>query len=103
VGSWSRAVASWKTLFTVLYSGSWSSVTPPKGIVNANANVLVATCIALAEINADEGAFTFAVNSVSTNVDTVRKIQIHIQAALLGDEFLGRISYQANVLIRKAS
>lgn len=74
-----------------------------KGIVDGNTSLLAATYVSLTSIASDDSTeVTFAVNTVSTSVDTVGRIQLHIQAALQGDATLSSIAYQANILIQKA-
>ena len=75
-----------------------------KEIVNGNKNLIAATYVSLSSIAADDDTeVIFAVNSVITEVIRDGTIQLHIQAAVLGDVTLNSISYQANILIHKAT
>lgn len=80
-----------------------------KGIANGNQELLAATYVSLASITFDDEepaidfapAFTAAVDSVDTSVDTDGRIQVHVVFGLQGDTTINRVSYQANILVQK--
>ena len=69
----------------------------------------LATCVSLAGITYDDEepaidhppAFTAAVDSVETTVDSDNRIEVHLVVGLPGDTTIDRISYQVNILIQK--
>jgi hypothetical protein len=79
-------------------------------IVNGNKALLAATYVSLASITYDDEepaidavpAFTAAVDSVDTTVDSDNRIQVHLVVGLQGDTTIHRISYQVNILVQKA-
>lgn len=84
-----------------------------QGIVDDNKDLLAATYVSLASITYDDeeditnplpaSAFTAAVDSVDTTVDTDDgRIWVHVVVGLQGDTTIHRIAYQANILVQKA-
>jgi hypothetical protein len=75
--------------------------------------LLAATYVSLASVTYDDEeditnplsapAFTAAVDSVDTTVFGDNRIQIHLVVGLQGDTTIHRVSYQANILLRRAA
>lgn len=81
-------------------------------IFDENTTLLAATYVSLASITYDDEedianplsapAFTAAIDSVDTTVYVDNRIQIHLVVGLQGDTTIHRVSYQANILLRRA-
>lgn len=72
-------------------------------IVDGNTELLSATYMAMANISADDSTdVVFGLDNVEAQIDTNRRVQIHVNGSILGDATYNEVTYHVNILIKKA-